>query len=215
MQSLFAGSVGLEEVTHLAAYTTAVFQSSRGDHENGAHPLPIIASIFVLGEASTHYLITDALNLLMSIAACVLLSFHGALRYIKPAEEVARCRASHLMLSRRHRSFKSQDCALWDKLQKGTDLLSSVDKRGINLACRFKGTTVRLSPRHNIPHDLTLNPLVGRLQPFTERSARLPAELLPDQPVVRVAASDALRPGDVFFADLAYRRYQPLSPQAG
>ena len=37
-QCLFAGLVGSEKVTHLAAYTTAVLQSSRGDDENCARP---------------------------------------------------------------------------------------------------------------------------------------------------------------------------------
>ena len=37
-QSLFAGLVGSEEVTHLAAYATAVLQSSGGDDQNGARP---------------------------------------------------------------------------------------------------------------------------------------------------------------------------------
>ena len=34
-QSLFAGLVGSEEITHLAAYTTAILQSSGGDDQNG------------------------------------------------------------------------------------------------------------------------------------------------------------------------------------
>jgi hypothetical protein len=53
---------GVEEVTHLAAYTTAMFQSSRGDDENSADPLSGSVNVIVLREAliqcSTHHTVT-------------------------------------------------------------------------------------------------------------------------------------------------------------
>jgi hypothetical protein len=44
----------LEEVPHLAAYTTAVLQSSRGEDENGAAPQPAAVSVIALCRASIH-----------------------------------------------------------------------------------------------------------------------------------------------------------------
>src|SRR3978361_2031610 len=54
---------------------------------------------------------------------------------------------------------------------------------------------------HDVPCRLGGNPLVSRLEPRAERSARLPAELLPDQPVVGVPASHALRSRHVILAN--------------
>src|SRR6516165_5112753 len=70
---------------------------------------------------------------------------------------------------------------------------------------KFNRNIVRSSSSsfgNDVPHNLGLNPPVRGLQTRAQRLARLPAEFVPDEPVIRVASSDTLRPGDVVFADL-------------
>src|SRR3954467_2388912 len=52
-----------------------------------------------------------------------------------------------------------------------------------------------------VPHSLGRNPLVSWLKPRAERTAWLPAQLLPDEPIIGVATSHPLRSGHVLFAN--------------
>src|SRR5436305_885600 len=71
---------------------------------------------------------------------------------------------------------------------------------------RPDGRTPRVAPsrrcrRRALGPELILDPLVGPLQSFLEGNLRLPPEHLPQPRVVRIAAANPLRAGNVFLAD--------------